>query len=94
MRTPILYPLIVALMLSASGCSTKHVKVQPPPPIDAQCETKCYEKCSALPPWTSGAYDELEQLAAKDGEIVADCESRRQACASCLDRLKKKGIIQ
>jgi hypothetical protein len=91
---PILSLWIAALMLSASGCSTKRVKVETPPPINAQCEAKCFEKCPALPPWTSGEYPELEQLAAKDGEIIADCESRRQACASCLDRLKKKGIIQ
>lgn len=100
----LLYAAVCALLLV--GCGKGSGTTQIPPPVAAQCEDAlCYAPC-VTPEGDTGirwdgspvspeAWDALaDQVAIPLADRLRQCETRRKACAQCLDRLKAAGVIE
>lgn len=92
--------VVVLAALLLAGCSTQPVR-----PVPAQCNPLCLLPCTGAngdtgvrweaEPTDPDAWDVLA------GEVIPSlverervCEVRRNACAQCLQRLDKAGVIK
>lgn len=92
----------LAALILLSGCNAWK-KVTKPDPVYAQCREECFKPCAPLLPlldWVSRSADECRALLERDGDTFKvnkvtyeECETRRDACASCLVRLESGGVI-
>lgn len=90
--------LVLALVLTAAcGRSVP----QRPEPVPAQCDSLCFAPCNTqLPKWTPAnpddpaAWDTLGPQVIKPGQLqLQQCELRRQACDTCIQRLRAAGVL-
>jgi hypothetical protein len=97
--------LLMLLVLATAGFGSCGVRKDAPPPVVAQCDAMCYLPCVDEHGDTGvrweGEPDKADTLDALGGEVVPQlaeklrtCETRRKACALCLDRLQHEGVIQ
>lgn len=102
--------ILVALVLSGCDPARHFFGKADPVPLtcSAECTTPC-ASLVPLPRWQSGTADELRAVLMLDAQIcglpingqpsvnaaiLEQCETRRASCASCLDNLRKNGVIK
>lgn len=91
-------------LATIAGCTTVG-KLIPRPPVLAQCNVLCATPC--VEPngdtgirWDGSPVDPKawDALADQTAPALADrlrvCETHRQACTQCLDRLEQQGVIK
>lgn len=94
----------LAGLLSITGC-TKNVRPAKREPALAQCNAICYQPCTKENGDTETFWDGVpndpiawDKLAGETLPLLANklrvCEQSRKACAQCLDRLEKEGVIK
>jgi hypothetical protein len=73
--------------------------------VDAHCESICFMPCVTedgdtgvrwdAEPGDAAAFDALGgEVVPLLGEKLRTCEVRRRACATCLERLEREGVIR
>ncbi len=103
LRKLLILSILLSLpFLSGFSCASLGGSVAvTPPAIPANCEAKCYEPCTIpadlkyVPvPESKRAFDDLaEQVVAPLKLEFDQCDTHRQACVQCLNRLEKAGRI-
>lgn len=92
-------PVTVAALLLAACSKSLPVKQEPFP---AACEPRCFEGCQTdwpvwapLDPESPTAWDDRTLQVDIPAKAQLDlCEINRRACAACLQRLDKAGVIR
>lgn len=95
----VLFLCLALFLLTACKSNTAFVKPDPPP---ENCEATCRTPCTVDPniqyvpvPGSDRAFDDLvEQVVAPLLGEVKKCDTHRQACVQCLDRLKQAGVTR
>jgi hypothetical protein len=97
--------LIALVVLVTCGFGSCGVRKDAPPPADAHCDLMCFVPCTADAGdtgarWEGDAADPamwdalVEEPLAQMVDKLRTCETRRKACAMCLERLEREGVTQ
>lgn len=94
---------LLLLILALSGCKA-WAWLAKPSPVQAFCPKECDTPCEVLDPFplrADGSADALERWAEKavivhqvNGKQQEACETKRNTCAQCINRLKAAGVIE
>lgn len=93
--------ILILILFTLSACGNKPVVPDKPPPVPANCDATCYEACDKAFRWDprdpadNASWMELaEQVVFSMWDYIAVCDTRREACVKCLDRLKSNEVIR
>ncbi len=93
--------IIFLLSLTVIACDDVNLRPSKPEPVFAHCAPECYQPCTTekirwtADPNDSSAWDALvNEVTLPLIDSVKTCDVRRQACATCLNNLERRGIIR
>lgn len=95
---------VMALLLIAVAlvsCKRQAIIPTVPPPVDARCDAECEQPCTVSLTWAPADADSSDAWASLVTDVIVplraqvdECNSSRQSCVRCLDRLRASGVIR
>jgi hypothetical protein len=88
--------------LAFCACASKPAVIPAKPgPVPAQCEPECRQPCTVSLTWAPADADSSDAWGSLVTDVIVplraqvdECNSSRQSCVRCLDRLRASGVIR